>query len=567
MKRLKRHSAILRTLSSLAFSATCLVGIPSIYAQQPLQGFYQSAPIKHGLPLAPGCSSCQVGQPLSFGQSFGYPSPAFGSPVQVPYENYNQTASSSYSAPFYGVPQSHLPNSPGYQNFVDQPSYVVPGSAYPAIQYPAVKFSQNNSPIGVPEYQMSRLRAGQHPIVGTNYGPIIRSEVIPAEPILSSPNDENFGNSESTAEASAKLRDELERSQLEVAHLQTVVAELKVELKTANQKVYSSQLASMAAEKNEAAQFQQAALATKLAATEAAKLASERQVAELREVVGVLSSNKNALEERAAKRLAVIKDLENAFHVGKAKVVDLKKTLASERARTKADKKALEQTLKEQVQANYQLKRQLEKQSQIAEATRRQQAKAVEELAQSRTAAQVELEKATAAAQAEIQEAKALQNELKKEVERVSKMYSAKDDEKRELKILRKQDIDLLKGDTKKTSNKDADRKDADRKQAENKLKGKNKDAPKKYNAEAQIDKLSRSMERQITQAENEVNDNLDAQLKKLSKEGIGRDHPRAKAKIKATRNELDDKIQKIKDRVLERIKRIRKEAARRRAS
>lgn len=559
MKRLNRQSAILRTLSSLAFGATCLVGIPSIYAQQPLHGYYQSAPISNGLPMVSGCSSCQVGP--SIGQHFGYPSPEAGTPVQVANEYYNQTIS-SYSAPIYGIPQSHILSSPGFQNLDGQPSYNVPGSAYPTIQYPAVSIPLSDSPIGVLEYQMSRLRAVQNPAVGTNYGPTIQSEVIFAEPILSSPNDVNFGKPESTADASAKLRDELERSQLEVAHLQTVVAELKVELKDANQRADSTLRASKATKRNDAAQLQQAALATKLAATEAAKLASEQQVAELREVVGVLSADKNALEERAAKQLAMLEDLNNALLEGKAKVVDLIKTLASERASTNENRKALEQTLKEQVQVNYDLKMRLDKQSLMAHAAKRQQAKVAEELGKSRAVAQAKLEQANAKAQAEIQEAKTLQKELKREIARVSKMKSAKANEERELKMLRLKDIDLRKDDAKKMS-----KKDVVGKQAENKLKEKNKDAPKKYNAEAQIDKLSRSMERQITQAENEVNDKLDAQLKDLSKEGIGRDHPRAKAKIKATRKELDAKLQKIKDRVLERIQRIRKEASRRNAS
>ncbi len=553
LKSPRRRSS--RFVTAVAFTASALLGYPSIYAQQPvaypsIQNSYQPSAIpvqefpviQHGTavgtpypigsPVGMSCNACQPCQPMSFpavtiSTTNIYPSQlpssyaGDGIIVSGPVTYRGEVIIDS-GYPLEGtiisetpVASSYLPQTIGQAEVILAEGQIVDG---PALDPPTTSNTENDD-----------------------------ADVSPSDiPLLET------GDAET--EPDPELKSQLDAKSAKVEQLQTVVGELKVELRSTNERLYATERAAKAKEQelnSKLADAEQEIKALKKAKADAELTMKERAVDQEQQVQKV-----RLLEEKIQ-----IKDKQIA--VFQSQLNELQNLVAKEKAaRLDVEKRAAVRAQELEVQ-----------QAEAAKLVAQQEAKLKAALNQVE-AAQAQVRKARAQAQQAMAQPKprapkAPAGDARRRVEALKK---AAQPEKKQ---------DPFSNDRPKRDSQDAnpEQQKADRNQKQKpKLdqaksdnqptdKGKRKLPGNKFEPDQQIAKLERTMKRQIENAQQASEKELKKTLNELGKEGIGKSHPRAKQAIEDSNAKLQERIEGIKNRVQQRIQRLKEEARRRAAS
>ena len=511
--------------SVVAITATCAIGYPSIYAQIQVDAHQLIYP-SNTIPVVSqnydnvldGCGACAQ-RPFAQPQIQGSTQPFIPPSLQ----SYNGT-------PVHYPIQPYLLSDPTILPMVEY-SNPIPIVEYPSSPYPQSTINGEvilNAPIQVTDGAFT---------------PSIEGNAIPSV-VQTSPSDLPHYPATNNSESNA-LKERLELSEVEVSKLKTVVAELKVDLKAANDRVYATEI------KMKSFQDKTKELADRLV--------------------------KSQLDTAEIKKEATLK------------VDRLQKSLLD------MDKKLADRT-----RTNISLKKELDDTRQRLDSMSKDRDR-LANMAQNKLADRSKFMKEIQAAEAELAQQKSQLAKMLNERDRLTKMLL---DARKEAEAARRNADQALAtakemaeknkiGSTKKADAHSPTHSDAEKrlsalmksaKKAEgnsgsktrkrrSKKKGKSGESndqpetPKKQKHEVEIDKLTKSMERQIKKAETDINAKLKKQLKTLAEEGYAKNHPITIKAVKSAKEQLEKRVEGIRKRVKDRINRIRQEIRRRQQS
>ena len=553
LRKSPRHPS--RFVTAVAFTASALLGYPSIYAQQPItyptiQNGYQTSAIpvqeypviQHGTavaspypigsPVGMSCNSCQQCQPMGF--------PA----VTIPTANIYPSQ----------IPNSYAGDGLIVSGPVTYGGEVIIDSGFPLegtiisetrLETPYVPQTIGQAEVIIAEGQIVDQPAGDPPV--TNNTEDDDADASPSDiPLLES------GDAES--EPDPKLKSQLDAKNEEVEQLQTVVGELKVELRSTTERLYATERAAKAKEQELISKLADAE--EEIKALRKAKAVAELSMKERavdqdqhQQKMDLLESQIQKKDAQIAKVQAQLKELSNLVAQEKAARLDVEKQ-AAVRAHELEVQKAEAAKLVAQQEAK--LKLALSQVEAAQAQVRKARAQAQQAMAQPKTRAP----KASASdAQRRVEALKkSAQSEKKKDPFSNDRPKRDSKDAKPEPQKADRNQKQKPKSDQSKSDNQSAD-------------KGKRKLPGNKFEPDRQIAKLERTMKRQIENAQQASEKELKKTLNDLGKEGIGKSHPRAKQAIEDSKAKLQERIEAIKNRVQQRIQRLKEEARRRAAS